>query len=113
MRVLNDKGAPCEIQNKDILYFTSHQNTIFVHTRENEFVLPTSLSDLFAAYQEMGFERLDRSNVVKISNIGDYDKKRKVVLFKDSQKFAVVSEPNERKVKSIVELHKDKKEDLT
>jgi DNA-binding LytR/AlgR family response regulator len=105
MRVLKKDGSPWEIEEDDILYFASYQNTIFVCTAEDEFIYPTSLSDLFAAYREIRFDRLDRSNLVNTDNITDYDAERKVVFFNDKKvPFAVVSEPNEKKVKRIVEM---------
>lgn len=99
MRVLLNDGSSREILEEDILYFSNYKNTIFVHTKEGEFVLPTTLSDLFAAYGGKGFERLDRSNVVNISNIDCYDSERKLVLFNKGEQFATVSESNEARIK--------------
>ena len=50
MRVLLNDGSSRSILEEEILYFSNHKNTIFVHTKEGEFVLPTTLSDLYAAY---------------------------------------------------------------
>lgn len=102
MRVLLNDGSSLEIQEEDILYFSNYKNTIFVHTKEGEFVLPTTLSDLYAAYGGIGFERLDRSNVVNIVNIADYDPERKIVLFNQGEQFATVSESNEARIKRFL-----------
>lgn len=99
MRVLLNDGSSLEIPEEEILYFSNYKNTIFVHTKEGEFVLPTTLSDLFAAYRCRGFERLDRSNVVNINNIDGYDSERKIVLFNQGEQFANVSESNEARIK--------------
>ncbi|MGF7048450.1 DNA-binding LytR/AlgR family response regulator [Paenibacillus sp. DS2015] len=102
MRVLNKDGSSYEIQEDEILYFSNHKNTIFVHSKEGEFLLPTTLSDLYAAYQCKGFERLDRSNVANIDNITDYDQDRKVVFFGSKQVFTTVSESNEPRIKKYL-----------
>ncbi|QUL53006.1 LytTR family transcriptional regulator DNA-binding domain-containing protein [Paenibacillus tritici] len=102
MRVLLNDGSSLSIGEEDILYFSNHKNTIFVHTKEGEFVLPTTLSDLYAAYGGIGFERLDRSNVVNIGNIDGYDSERKIVLFNQGEQFATVSESNEARIKKYL-----------
>ncbi|GIP32988.1 LytTR family DNA-binding domain-containing protein [Paenibacillus sp. J2TS4] len=106
MRVLKNDGSSCEIQEEEILYFTNHRNTIYVHTTDGEYVLPTTLSDLHAAYNHSGFERLDRSNVVHLKNVAGYDSERKIVYFKESQTFATVSESNEKRIKRYLEARK-------
>ncbi|NQX44955.1 LytTR family transcriptional regulator DNA-binding domain-containing protein [Paenibacillus tritici] len=102
MRILLNDGSSLSIREEDILYFSNHKNTIFVHTKEGEFVLPTTLSDLYAAYGGIGFERLDRSNVVNIGNIDGYDSERKIVLFNQGEQFATVSESNESRIKKYL-----------
>lgn len=107
MRVLLNDGSSWCIQEEEILYFSNHKNTIFVHTKEGEFVLPTTLSDLYAAYGGMGFERLDRSNVVNIGNIDGYDPERKIVLFNQGEQFATVSESNEPRIRRFLASRKN------
>ncbi|AKG35518.1 LytTR family DNA-binding domain-containing protein [Paenibacillus durus] len=102
MRVLLKDGSSLEVKEEEILYFSNYKNTIYVHTKEGEFVLPTTLSDLFAAYGSRGFERLDRSNVVNMNNINDYDASRKIVHFQSGEQFATVSEANERRVQRFL-----------
>jgi len=111
MRVLKLDGTPFEIKEEEILYFSSHKNTIHVHTRECDYVYPTSLTDILAALKDCGYDRLDRSNVVNTNNIEDYDAARKVVLFNASDKYAMVSEPNEKKVKGIIDSKKQRKDE--
>lgn len=107
MRVLLNDGSSRSIREEDILYFSNHKNTIFVHTKEGEFVLPTTLSDLYAAYGGLGFERLDRSNVVNIGNIDGYDPERKIVLFNQGEQFATVSESNEPRIRRFLASRKN------
>ncbi|KAA9007461.1 LytTR family transcriptional regulator [Paenibacillus spiritus] len=102
MRVLLNDGSSREIREEEILYFSNYKNTIFVHTKDGEYVLPTTLSDLYAAYGGHGFERLDRSNVVNLGNVENYDAERKVVNFRNAPKFAVVSESNESRLKKYL-----------
>lgn len=109
MRVLTSDGTPHVIREEDILYFSSYQNTIYVHTEEGEFIYPISLSDLLAAYGHIGYERLDRSNVVNTEQISGYDADRKVVLFRHNPSlYAPVSVPNEGKVKKMLNNRKPK-----
>lgn len=106
MRVLLNDGSSLEIQEEDILYFSSYKNAIFVHTKDGEFVLPTTLSDLLSAYKGQGFERLDRSNVVSLRNVDSYDADRKVVLFNQGKQFTTVSESNEPRLTKYLDGRK-------
>jgi DNA-binding LytR/AlgR family response regulator len=106
MRVLLNDGSSRNIREEEILYFSNYKNTIFVHTKEGEFVLPTTLSDLFAAYGCIGFERLDRSNVVNLNNINSYDSERKIVFFNQGKQFTTVSESNETRLKKYLASRK-------
>jgi DNA-binding LytR/AlgR family response regulator len=105
MRVLLKDGSSRSLLEEEILYFSNYKNTIFVHTKEGEFVLPTTLSDLYSAYGSKGFERLDRSNVVNIHNIDGFDPERKIVSFNHGKQFATVSESNEPRIKKYLELN--------
>ncbi len=102
MRVLTLDGVPFVIDEKEILYFSSYKNTIHVHTCEGDYIYPTSLSDILLARKDEGYERLDRSNVVNVTNIEEFDNELKVARFKCRDKYAMVSEPNEKKIKSII-----------
>lgn len=102
MRVLQNDGSSLDIREEDILYFSSYKNAIFVHTKEGEFVLPTTLSDLLMAYKGKGFERLDRNNVVSLDNVDNYDAERKIVHFTQGDQFATVSESNEPRIKRFL-----------
>ncbi|KWX74930.1 MULTISPECIES: LytTR family DNA-binding domain-containing protein [Paenibacillus sonchi group] len=110
MRVLLNDGSSRDIGEEDILYFSSYKNTIFVHTKEGEFVLPTTLSDLFAAYKCKNFERLDRSNVVSLNQVESYDSERKIVTFHEGEQFATVSEPNETRLRRYLASREDTSE---
>lgn len=107
MKVLNQDGDAVEIREEDILYFSSYKNTISVHTAAGEFIYPTSLSDVLAAYRNANFERLDRSNVVNLMNITDYDGDLKVVRFGNLPAYATVSESNAMKIKRLLASKKE------
>ncbi len=102
MRVLQNDGSSLDIREEDILYFSSFKNAIFVHTKEGEFVLPTTLSDLLIAYKGKGFERLDRNNVVSLDKVDKYDAELKIVHFSQAEQFATVSESNEPRIKRFL-----------
>lgn len=111
MRVLQNDGSSLDIREEDILYFSSFKNAIFVHTKEGEFVLPTTLSDLLIAYKGKGFERLDRNNVVSLDNVDKYDAERKIVHFTEGEQFATVSESNEPRIKRFLASRSKKSAD--
>lgn len=112
MLALKSDGTPVELREEEILFFSSYQKTIFVHTEEGEFIYPISLTDLCAAYQHKGFDKLDRSNIVNLRKITDYDPIRKAVYFNSNPDvYAAVSIPNESRAKKIVAVKK--KEDPT
>jgi len=102
MRVLLKDGTSRDLQEAEILYFSNYKNTIFVHTKEGELILPTTLSDLSVAYEGKGFERLDRSNVVNINNIEGYEPERKIVYFNQCTQYTTVSESNEPRLKKYL-----------
>lgn len=102
MRVLQNDGSSLQIDEEEILYFSTYKNTIFVHTKEGEFVLPTTLSDLLAAYASEGYERLDRSNVVNMHHVEGYNPERKVVLFRGCDQFANVAESHENRIRKFI-----------
>ncbi|WP_379128866.1 LytTR family DNA-binding domain-containing protein [Paenibacillus sp. sgz500958] len=108
MRVLLKDGSSRDIRQEDILYFSNYKNTIFVHTKEGEFVFPTTLSDLYTAYGSKGFERLDRSNVVNVLNIESYDALRKIIFFNNGTQFTTVSESNEHRVEYYLSVRNKK-----
>jgi len=102
MRVLRRDGSVCDLDEQDILYFTSYKNVITVHTLEEEFVFPTTLDQLLTAYRGLSFEKADRSFIVNMNNVKGFDPVRKSVYFqenpKDPAKYAPVSEPNVNKM---------------
>ncbi|MBD2845033.1 LytTR family transcriptional regulator DNA-binding domain-containing protein [Paenibacillus sp. IB182496] len=105
MRVLDLEGNPWDISEPDIYYFTSHRSTIYIHAKQGVFLFPATLSDLLVAYQPLGFERLDRSNVVNLGNVDRYDADRKLVFFPGQDTFSTVSEANERRLKRYLRMH--------
>lgn len=48
MRVLLNDGSSRDILEEDILYFSNYKNTIFVHTKEGEFVFPPLFRSLIS-----------------------------------------------------------------
>lgn len=102
MRVLRRDGSVAELDEKDILYFTTYKNIITVHTEVDEFVLPTSLDQLQKAYEGLGFTKVDRSFIANMNHAGGFNAERKSLIFKTDgsmePKYVPISEPNLRKV---------------
>lgn len=102
MRALRGDGSVIELDEKDILYFTTYKNIITVHTQHDEFVLPTSLDQLQKAYEGIGFAKVDRSFIANMNHaIGFEAERRSLILGNDAgkePKYVPVSEPNLPKV---------------
>ncbi|TVY03934.1 LytTR family DNA-binding domain-containing protein [Paenibacillus cremeus] len=99
MRVLREDSSAYELRDDDIIYFTTHNNVITVHTLSERFIVPTSLDQLTKAYQSLSFTKVDRSYSVRLDRIAGYHRERRSIYFEgDSNKLLPVSEPNVRKV---------------
>lgn len=106
MRVLRGDGSAVELDEKDILYFTTHKNIITVHTREEEFLVPTSLDQLLKAYKDLDFDKVDRSFIVNLQQVESIHPERKTVVFRDDPgkgRYVPVSEPNLPRIKKYIE----------
>ncbi|KEQ26580.1 LytTR family transcriptional regulator DNA-binding domain-containing protein [Paenibacillus tyrfis] len=111
MRVLREDGSGYELDDDEIVFFTTHNNVISVHTRTERYIVPTTLDQLSKAYQDLSFDKVDRSYSVKMDRIAGYHAVRKAVYFEeettDNTKYAPVSEPNMKKVLKHLEKKKD------
>ncbi len=107
MRVLRRDGTVCELSEDQILYITTFQKVITVHTRDGEYIFPTTFEHVQRVIESLGFAKLDRSFLVQLEKISRYDAERRVVHFDDAPGIsAPVSEPN---VAKVVDFLKDKK----
>jgi len=104
MRVLRRDGTVCELNENDILFITTFQKVITVHTRDGEYIFPTTFEHVQRVIESLGFAKLDRSFLVQLGKIRRYDEERRVVHFDDAPGISVpVSEPNISKVVSYLE----------
>lgn len=109
MRVLRGNGTAVDLDDKTILYFTTYQNIISVHTHDEEFVVPTSLDQLLRAYRELDFDKVDRSFIVNLQQVETVDDERKAVVFREEPeqvRYIPVSESNMPRVKHYVDQRK-------
>jgi DNA-binding LytR/AlgR family response regulator len=70
-----------DLQESEILYFTIHRNAITVHTETASFLYPTSFEQILSAFQDIGFERVDRSYIVHLDQMQGYHEARQSVFF--------------------------------
>jgi DNA-binding LytR/AlgR family response regulator len=80
-------------------------------TMDATYYYPTTLEELHLLFKDIGFERLDRTNLVNLNHVKAFDPKARKVFFehpyhKDS-KFATVSEANVHKVNHLIREKKD------
>ncbi len=107
MRVLRRDGTVCELDEDQILYITTFQKVITVHTREGEFIYPTTFEHVQRVIEGLGFAKIDRSFLVQLGQVCDYDAERRVVHFDDAPGISVpVSEPNIAKVVGYLKTKK-------
>ena len=66
------RNGPQWVPVSDVLFFSSNSKMV-VHTNQGLFAVPTSLNDYLVILQSMNFDKLDKSNLVNLSNIADYD----------------------------------------
>lgn len=83
--VTRDKDNQTELimlDMKDVLYMHMEDRTVVYHTLEERFyhLLP-SLSVLARHTQSLGFEKLDRINLVNLNKVNHFDDKYAVVYF--------------------------------
>lgn len=105
IRLLDPNGDPCTIDVKDLIAIRPTADGPEFHTKEGMYFYPSTMEELQILFNEAGFERLDRTNLVNMNHVQAFDPKARKVYFeypwsKESQ-FATVSEANVKKVQHL------------
>lgn len=105
IRLLDREGKPCLVKVEELIAVKPTADGPEFHTKDNLYYYPTTLEELLIILKDLGFERLDRTNLVNLNHVKEFDKKARKVYFdspysKDS-KFATVSEANIGKVEHL------------
>lgn len=110
--VTRDKDNQTELimlDMKDVLYMNMEDRTVVYHTLEEKFYhLMPSLSVLSNHTQALGFEKLDRINLVNMNAIKHFDDEYAFVYFEPKEqltkksKFTTVAFLNKSKLKKKI-----------
>ncbi|MFC5402856.1 LytTR family transcriptional regulator DNA-binding domain-containing protein [Cohnella soli] len=105
IRLLDREGNPVEVNVEDLITIKPTADGPEFYTKDGMYFYPTTLDELLILFKDLGFERLDRTNVVNMNHVKSFDPKARKVYFehpvtKDS-KFATVSEANVSKVEHL------------
>jgi DNA-binding LytR/AlgR family response regulator len=115
MRVLREDGSAFELDDKDILCFSTYQNVITIHTQHEQFILPTSFDLIIQAYKDISYQRVDRAFIVNMNEVKGYNQERKSVFFEDpptkDSTYAYVSEPNYKRILDLINQKFNNKKD--
>jgi len=104
-RLLDMNGTARTISVEDIISIRPTADGPEFHTKEGMYFYPSTMEELQILFNEAGFERLDRTNLVNMNHVQAFDPKARKVYFeypwsKESQ-FATVSEANLSKVQHL------------
>ncbi|QMV43529.1 LytTR family transcriptional regulator DNA-binding domain-containing protein [Cohnella cholangitidis] len=105
IRLLDRDGNPCTVNIEDLIAIKPTADGPEFYTKDSMYFYPTTLDELLILFKDLGFERLDRTNLVNLNHVKAFDPKARKVYFehpwsKDS-KFATVSEANVSKVQHL------------
>jgi len=105
IRLLDRDGNPCTVNIDDLISIKPTADGPEFYTKDSMYFYPTTLDELLILFKDVGFERLDRTNLVNMNQVKTFDPKARKVYFehpvsKDS-KFATVSEANVSKVEHL------------
>lgn len=105
IRLLDRDGNSCLVSLDNIIAIKPTADGPEFHTKDDLYYYPTTLEEILVILKDQGFERLDRTNLVNLNHVKEFDKKARKVYFespisKDS-KFATVSEANLSKVEHL------------
>ncbi|WP_239614964.1 LytTR family DNA-binding domain-containing protein [Cohnella mopanensis] len=103
--LLDSNGNPVKLDPADVIAIRPTADGPEFYTKDAMYYYPTTLEELMVVLKEVGFERLDRTNLVNLNHVKAFDPKARKVYFeqpwtKDS-KFATVSEANVSKVEHL------------
>lgn len=110
IRLLDRDGNSCIVDLKDLIAIKPTSDGPEFYTKDCMYFYPTTLDELLIVFKDLGFERLDRTNLVNMNHVQAFDPKARKVYFedpwsKDSQ-FATVSEANKSKVEHLAKEDK-------
>jgi DNA-binding LytR/AlgR family response regulator len=105
IRLLDRDGNPCSLNVEDIVAIRPTADGPEFYTKDDMYFYPTTMEELQSLFKDIGFERLDRTNLVNLHHVMAFDPKARKVYYeypysKDS-KFATVSEANVSKVEHL------------
>jgi len=105
VRLLDASGTPHTIDVKDIVSIRPTTDGPEFHTKDGMYFYPSTMEELQILFNEAGFERLDRTNLVNMNHVQAFDPKARKVYFEypwsKESKFATVSEANLSKVQHL------------
>jgi len=112
IRLLDTDGTPRTIAVQDIISIRPTADGPEFHTKEGMYFYPSTMEELQILFNEVGFERLDRTNLVNMNHVQAFDPKARKVYFeypwsRESQ-FATVSEANLSKVQHLAKEEQSK-----
>jgi DNA-binding LytR/AlgR family response regulator len=102
IRLLDTDGNPCSVNVHDLISIKPTADGPEFYTKDSMYFYPTTLDELMIMFNDLGFERLDRTNLVNMNQVKGFDPKARKVYFEypwsKESKFATVSEANKSKV---------------
>jgi DNA-binding LytR/AlgR family response regulator len=105
IRLLDREGNPCTVNIEDLIAIKPTADGPEFYTKDSMYFYPTTLDELLILFKEIGFERLDRTNLVNMNHVKAFDSKARKVYFDNpwdnESKFATVSEANVSKVQNL------------
>jgi DNA-binding LytR/AlgR family response regulator len=105
IRLLDREGNPCTVNIEDLIAIKPTADGPEFYTKDDMYLYPTTLEELLILFKDMGFERLDRTNIVNLNHVKAFDPKARKVYFEEpwtkESKFATVSEANVSKVQHL------------
>lgn len=103
--LLDREGNPSTINTDDLIAIKPTADGPEFYTKDGMYFYPTTMEEMLLMYKDMGFERLDRTNLVNMNKVKVFDPKARKVYFDDpwskESKFATVSEVNVSKVEHL------------
>ncbi|MFC4599580.1 LytTR family transcriptional regulator DNA-binding domain-containing protein [Cohnella hongkongensis] len=103
--LLDSEGNPVKVDPADVLLIRPTPDGPVFQTKDAMYYYPTTLEELMIVLKDVGFERLDRTNIVNLNLVEAFDPKARKVYFEQpwssDSKFATVSEANVSKVQHL------------
>lgn len=73
-------GAPRMVRFDDIIYVTVHGKDVTIHTLQGEYRSLSTFEEFIDLLKPWGFEQIERSNLLKLSSIQRFDRKKSEVI---------------------------------